>query len=123
MSGESLQQLTGSDAMWVRVEEWAGAQAVEEQVLAAVEHLLLPRINVAKDLQVGAPHLSCDSMYRSVHRSHQVEHSTRLLRACGGSTNGYRELDSAVGARTMCSSRDANFAPAELCTLVHRLLL
>lgn len=57
MSGEPPQQLTGSDAMWVRVEDWAGAQAVEEQVLAAVEHLLLPRINAAKDLQVGPPPL------------------------------------------------------------------
>ena len=33
----------GSDAVLVRVEEYAGAQAVEDQVIAAVEHLLEPR--------------------------------------------------------------------------------
>lgn len=62
-AGESLQQLVGSDAVWVRVEDWAGAQAVEDQVLAAVEHLLAPRIDVINDLQV--PHASTHSTHRS----------------------------------------------------------
>ena len=50
--GQSLQQLTGSDAVWVRVDEYGGAQACEDQVIAAVENLLGPRMDVIKNLQV-----------------------------------------------------------------------
>lgn len=51
-TSESLQQLLGSDALWVQVDERSAAAVLEDHVVAAVEHMLAGRVDVMKDLQV-----------------------------------------------------------------------
>ena len=45
-------ELPASDALWVRVDDAAGAEALADQVIAAVEHMLQPHLDVVRDVQV-----------------------------------------------------------------------